>query len=93
VPLPDIRGRQQILELYTKKTPIDADVDLEMLARGTPGEGPTGADNVVAPLSCLPWCVIGRLIVLEWRWGWSDIHARSDWVSGPTVVMKDLLDR
>jgi len=38
VPLPDINGRKQILELYCKKIPIDPDVDLELLARGTPGE-------------------------------------------------------
>lgn len=37
VPLPDIKGRRQILEMYIKKIPADADVDLDVLARGTPG--------------------------------------------------------
>lgn len=37
VPLPDIQGRLDILALYTKRTPLDEDVNLEVLARGTPG--------------------------------------------------------
>lgn len=37
VPMPDIGGRKAILQLYSKKVPMDKDVDLEQLARGTPG--------------------------------------------------------
>lgn len=37
VPLPDIKGRRQILEMYLQKVPADNDVDLDILARGTPG--------------------------------------------------------
>eukprot|EP01038_Epipyxis_sp_PR26KG_P013825 gene13825-18539_t len=37
VPMPDIGGRQAILTLYGKKVPLDSDVDMEQLARGTPG--------------------------------------------------------
>ncbi|MCP4715503.1 MAG: ATP-dependent zinc metalloprotease FtsH, partial [Deltaproteobacteria bacterium] len=37
VPLPDIRGREGILKVHTKETPIADDVDLKVLARGTPG--------------------------------------------------------
>ena len=37
VPLPDIRGREQILKVHAKKVPLDASVDLTSLARGTPG--------------------------------------------------------
>jgi ATP-dependent Zn protease len=37
VPLPDVKGRLQILELYAKKSPLAKDVNLEVLARGTPG--------------------------------------------------------
>ena len=37
VPLPDVRGREQILVLHTKKVPLNADVDLSIVARGTPG--------------------------------------------------------
>ena len=34
---PDIRGRLGILKVHTRKKPLDKDVDLEVLARGTPG--------------------------------------------------------
>lgn len=37
VPMPDIGGRQAILELYAKKVAMDEDVDMLQLARGTPG--------------------------------------------------------
>lgn len=36
VPLPDMRGRAQILKVHSKKIPIGNDVDLEIVARGTP---------------------------------------------------------
>ncbi|MAZ48036.1 MAG: cell division protein FtsH [Halobacteriovoraceae bacterium] len=39
---PDVRGRLGILKVHTKKTPLDNDVDLETIAKGTPGF--TGAD-------------------------------------------------
>jgi cell division protease FtsH len=42
VPSPDLRGRQRILEVHSKKTPLSEGVNLETLARGTPGF--TGAD-------------------------------------------------
>ncbi len=42
VPIPDVRGRQSILKVHTRKTPLSGDVDLGILARGTPGF--TGAD-------------------------------------------------
>src|SRR5207244_1715661 len=37
VPVPDPRGRQGILEVHTRKTPLASDVDLAVIARGTPG--------------------------------------------------------
>jgi cell division protease FtsH len=42
VPIPDVGGRAKILEIYSKKTKMSPSVDLEILARGTPGF--TGAD-------------------------------------------------
>jgi cell division protease FtsH len=42
VPVPDVRGRESILNVHTKKTRIGDDVDLSVIARGTPGF--TGAD-------------------------------------------------
>ena len=38
VPLPDIRGREQILNVHMKKVPIGPDVQPDVIARGTPGE-------------------------------------------------------
>jgi len=37
VPIPDIKGREKILEVHTKKTPLADDVNLGIVARGTPG--------------------------------------------------------
>lgn len=42
VPLPDVGGRKEILEMYAEKTKLDSDVDLNVLARGTTGF--SGAD-------------------------------------------------
>ncbi|MBW1613271.1 MAG: ATP-dependent zinc metalloprotease FtsH [Deltaproteobacteria bacterium] len=42
VPVPDVRGRENILKVHTKKTRIGDGVDLSVIARGTPGF--TGAD-------------------------------------------------
>jgi ATP-dependent metalloprotease len=42
VPLPDVGGRKEILEVYAKKTKLAKDVDLNILARGTTGF--SGAD-------------------------------------------------
>ena len=39
---PDVRGRHQILKVHTRKTPLAGDIDLEVIAKGTPGF--TGAD-------------------------------------------------
>ena len=42
VDIPDLQGREEILKVHIKKIKIDADVDLNQIARGTPGF--TGAD-------------------------------------------------
>ncbi|HZW35585.1 MAG TPA: ATP-dependent zinc metalloprotease FtsH [Candidatus Deferrimicrobiaceae bacterium] len=42
VPKPDVKGREQILGVHIRKIPLDEDVKLEVLAKGTPGF--TGAD-------------------------------------------------
>ena len=39
---PDVRGREEVLRVHVKKVPLSEDVDLRVLARGTPGF--TGAD-------------------------------------------------
>jgi cell division protease FtsH len=47
VPLPDIKGREHILDIYIKKVPIDMDVDVKILARGTPGFSGADISNLV----------------------------------------------
>ena len=42
VPMPDLIGREQILIVHSKKVPLSSDVDLKVIARGTPGF--SGAD-------------------------------------------------
>ena len=47
VPLPDIRGREQILSVHMRKVPIAPDVDANVLARGTPGMSGADLANLV----------------------------------------------
>jgi len=47
VPLPDIRGREQILKVHMRKVPIDDDVKPSLLARGTPGFSGADLANLV----------------------------------------------
>ena len=47
VPLPDIRGREQILMVHMRKVPIASDVKADILARGTPGMSGADLANLV----------------------------------------------
>ena len=47
VGLPDIRGREAILEVHTKNKPLDSDVDLKVVAKRTPGFTPADLENLV----------------------------------------------
>jgi cell division protease FtsH len=47
VPLPDIRGREQILLVHMRKVPIAPDVDATIIARGTPGMSGADLANLV----------------------------------------------
>ena len=47
VNLPDIRGREEILRVHTRKIPLADDVDLMVLARGTPGFSGADLANMV----------------------------------------------
>ena len=44
---PDVRGRAEILKVHTKKVPVNEDVDLEQIARGTPGFSGADLENLV----------------------------------------------
>jgi cell division protease FtsH len=47
VPLPDIRGREQILKVHMRKVPLDEDVRPGVIARGTPGFSGADLANLV----------------------------------------------
>ena len=47
VPLPDIRGREQILKVHMRKIPLDRDVEPSVIARGTPGFSGADLANLV----------------------------------------------
>src|SRR5262245_5721260 len=47
VPLPDVRGREEILRVHTRKIPLADDVDLSILARGAPGFSGAELSNMV----------------------------------------------
>jgi cell division protease FtsH len=47
VPLPDLRGREGILKVHVRQTPLSSDVDLNVVARGTPGFSGADLENLV----------------------------------------------
>ena len=47
VDLPDVKGREAVLRVHTKSTPLAKDVNLKILARGTPGLSPADLENMV----------------------------------------------
>jgi cell division protease FtsH len=47
VPRPDLRGRYEILKIHTRRVPLDDDLDLEVIARGTPGFVGADLQNLV----------------------------------------------
>jgi cell division protease FtsH len=47
VPSPDLKGRKRILEVHSRNVPLSDEVDLEVLARGTPGFSGADLENLV----------------------------------------------
>jgi cell division protease FtsH len=47
VPLPDVKGREKILEVHMRKTIVSQDVDGKVIARGTPGFSGADIENLV----------------------------------------------
>ncbi|HEY3302271.1 MAG TPA: ATP-dependent zinc metalloprotease FtsH [Candidatus Binatia bacterium] len=47
VPRPDVKGREGILAVHTRKVPLSPDVDISVLARGTPGFAGADLENLV----------------------------------------------
>jgi cell division protease FtsH len=53
VPRPDLRGRAGILKVHTRKVPLASDVDLEVIARGTPGFSGADLESLVNEASLI----------------------------------------
>ncbi|MGJ3523729.1 ATP-dependent zinc metalloprotease FtsH [Nitratidesulfovibrio sp. D1] len=47
VPTPDVRGRRRILEVHTRRTPLATGVELDIIAKGTPGFSGADLENLV----------------------------------------------
>ncbi|SIN69269.1 ATP-dependent zinc metalloprotease FtsH [Halodesulfovibrio marinisediminis] len=47
VPVPDVKGRKRILEVHARRSPLAADVNLETIAKGTPGFSGADLENLV----------------------------------------------
>ena len=47
VPLPDVKGREQIFQVHARKAPLAEDVDFAVIARGTPGTSGADIENLV----------------------------------------------
>jgi len=62
VPSPDLRGREKILGVHARKLPTGPDVDLRIIARGTPGFSGADLANLVNE-SALAAARIGRRLV------------------------------
>ncbi len=65
VPLPDIRGREQILKVHMRKVPIAPDVDAMVLARGTPGFAGADLSNLVNEAALFAARANKRLVDME----------------------------
>lgn len=65
VPLPDIRGREQILKVHMRKIPVGADVDEAILARGTPGFSGADLANLVNEAALFAARRNGRVVAME----------------------------
>jgi len=65
VPLPDIRGREQILKVHMRKTPVSDDVKASIIARGTPGFSGADLANLVNEAALFAARADKRIIEME----------------------------
>ena len=66
VPLPDVRGREQILKVHMRKVPISDDVDASVIARGTPGFSGADLANLVNEAALFAARSNSRLVSMEY---------------------------
>ncbi|MCB2130633.1 MAG: AAA family ATPase, partial [Rhodobacteraceae bacterium] len=65
VPNPDIKGREKILSVHARKVPLGPDVDLRIIARGTPGFSGADLANLVNEAALLAARIGRRFVTLE----------------------------
>jgi len=65
VPNPDIKGREKILGVHARKTPLGPDVDLRIIARGTPGFSGADLANLVNEAALMAARVGRRFVAME----------------------------
>lgn len=65
VPNPDIRGREKILTVHARKVPVGPDVDLRIIARGTPGFSGADLANLVNEASLMAARVGRRFVTMD----------------------------
>jgi cell division protease FtsH len=65
VPLPDIRGREQILKVHMRKVPLDKNVDPSIIARGTPGFSGADLANLVNEAALFAARANSRVVEME----------------------------
>ena len=65
VPLPDIRGREQILKVHMRRVPLADDVNPLTIARGTPGFSGADLENVVNEAALFGARAARRLVGME----------------------------
>jgi cell division protease FtsH len=65
VPLPDVRGREQILKVHMRKVPIDGNVKPSVIARGTPGFSGADLANLVNEAALLAARANNRTVTME----------------------------
>jgi cell division protease FtsH len=65
VPNPDIRGREKILGVHARKVPLGPDVDLRIIARGTPGFSGADLANLVNEAALMAARTGRRFVVME----------------------------
>ncbi|MEH6637664.1 MAG: ATP-dependent zinc metalloprotease FtsH [Porticoccaceae bacterium] len=65
VGLPDIRGREHILKVHARKVPLDEDVKLNVIARGTPGFSGADLANLINEAALFAARSDKRLVTME----------------------------
>jgi cell division protease FtsH len=65
VPLPDIRGREQILKVHMRKVPLSDDVNANVIGRGTPGFSGADLANLVNEAALFAARANKRVVTME----------------------------